>query len=505
LHNVQYNNERDEIEFNHMENKEKLLLLDNAGVSAGRKDILKNLNLDVYRGDVIGIYGLNGSGKSLLAELLAGRLQPVRGSYLPSEGVTAAVVSSAEQLKMLEEERHNDDSEFMGGKTDPGRSVHDIFVQNAGACFSEGEEARLSGMFGIAHIIDRGIKFLSTGEFRKIMMVNALLLKPDILVLDDPYTGLDLGTRRNLEIILKQLASQIPSLIVISGRFEDLRQSGRFLFLDRMMLAEYGSIEDIKAELKNRAPVLSHDTEIDAVGGAFRTDAGSTPLIEMHNVNMSYYDTKVLTGIDWTVKPGEHWQVSGPNGSGKSSLLSLVTGDSPKAYGQNISLFGRKRGSGETVWEIKQKIGYVSGSLQQLHRTRQNVLSVVVSGFFDTVGLYDRPDAVQIEKARGWCHEFGMNDYLDKSFSGLSEGLKRAVLIIRAIVKRPEILILDEPCQGLDDYNSEFVLSVANNVIKRDHSTLIYVSHDPDYIMKEINNRLELVAHPGGGYTGNIG
>ena len=130
------------------------------------------------------------------------------------------------------------------------------------------------------------------------------------------------------------------------------------------------------------------------------------------------------------------------------------------------------------------------------------MLSVVVSGFFDTVGLYDRPDPVQVEKARGWCGEFGIDHLLETPFDSLSEGMKRAVLIIRAVVKRPELLILDEPCQGLDDHNSDSVLNAVRRVISRDHSTLLYVSHDPDYRMEEINRVFELVPHAQGGYTG---
>ncbi|HAK45264.1 MAG TPA: hypothetical protein DCO79_05020 [Spirochaeta sp.] len=478
-----------------------LLSLKGAGLSIKRKEKLNDINISICDGDTLGVYGLNGSGKSLLAELLAGNLKNDQGSMELTDGVQAAVVSSAERKRMLEEDRYNDDSEFMEGRIDPGRSVNDIF-----RIYIDDEDKsdinRYAAMFGISHILDRGIKFLSTGEFRKMMIVSSLLSKPDILILDDPYTGLDLATRTGLHRLIGEIKKEVSALVLISGRLDDLNVCRRLFMLKEGSLKEYASFEHIKSDSREGLQPLPSFTEGQPVQVVSKPEA--TELIRMEAVRMSYYENQILTDINWRVVSQEHWQIIGPNGSGKSSLLSLINGDSPKAYGQDIFLFGRKRGSGETIWDIKQQIGYVSGALQRQHRISQNVLSVVVSGFFDSIGLYDRPDPVQIEKARDWCHEFGMGDLLVKPFDSLSEGMKRAVLIIRAIVKRPQILILDEPCQGLDDYNSDFVIKIAERVVARDHSTLLYVSHDPYYHMDAIDNVLTLISHSGGGYTGEI-
>ena len=489
-----------------MDNSRCLLKLADAGISVKRKPVLTAVNIAVYSGDMIGIYGLNGSGKSLLAELIAGRLKLENGSIERSGGLRAAVVSSAECSRMLEEDRHNDDSEFMQGRVDPGRSVRDIFRIAVDNDLNEAAIKRYEDMFNISHIMDRGIRFLSTGEFRKMMIVSSLLAKPDILVLDDPYTGLDLQTRNSLHGMIGDIKHEVKSLIFISGRLDDLDECSRLFMLRKGGLDSFASIDNIRqaatemipGKIKNSEGV-SIDSPADRHG-----EREIEELIRMESVHMSYYNDKILSDINWKVVSGEHWQLSGPNGSGKSSLLSLVNGDSPKAYGQQIFLFGRKRGSGETVWEIKQQLGCVSGVLQREHRISQNVLSVVISGFFDTIGLYDKPDPVQIEKARGWCYEFGIEEFLDKPFNTLSEGMKRAVLIIRAIVKHPKLLILDEPCQGLDDLNSEFVINIVQRIINREHTTLLYVSHDPLYRMNAIDNILELVPFPGGGYTAQV-
>ena len=488
-----------------MNKKEELLSLNGAGISIKRKHLLENIDLVISSGELTGIYGLNGSGKSLLAGLISGRIKNDTGMIEKDENLRTAIVSSAERKRMLEEDRHNDDSEFMQGKEDPGRSAGDIYRLSMDDGRNETDLERYEKMFEIAHIRNRGIRYLSTGEFRKMMIVRCLLSKPDILILDDPYTGLDIATRNGLHSLISEIKKEVKAIILVTGRLDDLEDCGSLFMLENGSIHEYKSLKDIHKMAEAMAPVFFTEKENNSAKPAEKDlTAERTELVRMQSVKMSYYDDRILTDINWQVTSGEHWQISGPNGSGKSSLLSLVTGDSPKAYGQELYLFGRKRGSGETVWEIKQQIGYVSGVLQRQHRISQSVLSVVISGFFDTIGLYDQPNPVQIEKARHWCREFGLGDCLDSPFDSLSEGLMRSVLIIRAIVKHPKLLILDEPCQGLDDLNSKFVIDIARHIIRMDHSTLLYVSHDPLYRMDCVDKLMELVPHTEGGYTSRI-
>lgn len=473
-----------------------ILKIENADLIIRRTPRLKKINLKVHSGDFIGIYGRNGSGKTLLSELICGGLKPSGGSFSASKDFKASVVTSEEQKIMLEKERHDDDSEYMEGRIDPGRSVLTILKNGSEGLFNDDDIKQLADVFEITHILDRGIKFLSTGEFRKMMIVKSILSKPDVLVMDDPYTGLDIGTRNKLHSLIGEIRNMVGSLVIISGRKKDLSECRRFFLLDNMTLNE--------SELTDHLVSGRSSAGLEKVIKSKKDNDEGAELIKMEKVHLSYYEEKILTDINWRACSGEHWQIAGPNGSGKSTLLSLVTGDNPKAYGQDIWLFGRKKGSGETVWEIKQRIGYVSGALQQQHRISQNVLSVVISGYFDSVGLYQKPDPVQIDIARGLCSEFGVMELIDKPFSSLSEGMKRKVLILRAIIKKPELMILDEPCQGLDDHNSETVLSAAEGIMLREHSTLLYVSHDPDYRMKDISMMMNLVPHPHGGYTAEI-
>jgi len=469
-----------------------LIELDCISKTMKKKLVIDELSLRIEKNSMIGIYGKNGSGKSVLAEILAGNIEIGGGSVISKDGgCRVSVVSSSEKLRLLEQDRRNDDSEFMQGRTDPGRPVRALINSGDPA---GGRWLELVKEFELTKILDRGLRFLSTGEFRKVLLVRALLERPDLLVLDDPFTGLDITMRVELHGLISRIITENQAVVIISGRLSDFNG----LTTD-IRLLEDGGLREGPIE-KPAGPVLLQDAPVDIPEGRI---IPGLELIRMQGVGLSYYELKVLTDISWTVTSGEHWQIRGRNGSGKSSLLSLINGESPKAYGQELYLFGLKRGSGETVWDIKKRIGTVSGALQYDHRISQNVLSVAVSGYYDSIGLYDKPDPVQIESAEHWCEQFGLAQYLKSSFSALSEGLKRKVLMIRAVIKNPDLLILDEPCQGLDDYNSAVVLDTVELLIENNHSTLLYVSHDPEYNMNSITNVMDLVPHQDGGYTNN--
>lgn len=224
----------------------------------------------------------------------------------------------------------------------------------------------------------------------------------------------------------------------------------------------------------------------------------------MRGVGVSYYSVPVLRDIDWTVLSGDHWRIIGPNGAGKSTLLSLITGDNPKGYGQDLHLFGRLRGSGETVWEIKERIGFVSGDFHLKYLVNQPLLAVVLSGFFDTIGLYDTPTNTQKELAELWCRRLGLKELLHTPFFDLSFGHQRAALILRSLVKGPDLLILDEPCQGLDEAYTRWVLEVLEIMAAGSSSTILFVSHDPGHRVPTIRRTLSLIPHPRGGYTGGL-
>jgi len=197
----------------------------------------------------------------------------------------------------------------------------------------------------------------------------------------------------------------------------------------------------------------------------------------MRDVTVSYGDVAVLQNINWTIRAEESWALLGPNGSGKTTLLSLILGDHPQAYSNDITVFGHRIGSGDSVWELKQKIGWVSPELHLHFPDAVTCLEAVESGFRDTIGLYEEPMPAQRREALHWLRRFGLNAQVDMPLFELSAGLQRTALLARALVKRPALLILDEPCQGLDADHRALFLRTLDSLLRTGRETAIYVTH----------------------------
>jgi molybdate transport system ATP-binding protein len=215
-------------------------------------------------------------------------------------------------------------------------------------------------------------------------------------------------------------------------------------------------------------------------------------LIQMKNATVKYGDHLILNGVTWTMKSGENWAIIGPNGAGKTTLLSLITGDNQQVYANDVYLFGKQRGTGESVWEIKEKIGVVSSEFQIHYRKQMSVLDVILSGYFDSIGLYRYATTTQTDKAIEWMDRLGISYLRKRRFDRLSDGEKRMVLVARSMVKGPMLLILDEPCQGLDPANRKTVLNLIEHIGQTLPTNLIYVTHNANEIMPCITHILQL-------------
>ncbi|MEN4929507.1 molybdate ABC transporter ATP-binding protein ModF [Erwinia billingiae] len=460
----------------------------------------KNLTLDaltLQAGESWAFVGANGSGKSSLARVLAGELNAAKGQLTNS--FVRTVRLSLEQLQKLvaeEWERNNTDL-LSPGEDDTGRTTAEIIQENT----KDPQRCQqLAALFGITRLLDRRFKYLSTGETRKTLLCQTLMSQPDLLVLDEPFDGLDVDSRANLAQVLAGLHQQNCTLVLVLNRFDDIPD-----FIDNVgVLAEctlthVGPRREILAEAL--VAQLAHSEQLAGMALPEADDAGSKPalvagdpLIVLRNGVVSYNDKPILNHLSWEVKPGEHWQIVGPNGAGKSTLLSLVTGDHPQGYSNDLTLFGRRRGSGETIWDIKQHIGYVSSSLHLDYRVSSSVRNVILSGYFDSIGIYQAVSDRQQSLAKQWLHLLGMEKLGDAPFHGLSWGQQRLVLIARALVKHPALLILDEPLQGLDPINRQLVRRFVDVLIGEGETQLLFVSHHAEDAPHCITDRLTFVA-----------
>ncbi len=340
----------------------------------------------------------------------------------------------------------------------------------------------------IGHLLERGVRRLSTGEMRRVLIARALLRSPWLLILDEPFGGLDPASRQDLHATVGRLVKGGTQVILVTHHADEIFEAcSHVICLKEGRVLARGRREDLLTPERMRA-LYARRAGRRAARPAPEppsTPAGAprTPiLVEMKNVTVAYGTRIVLDRVDWTVRRGENWAVQGPNGSGKSTLLRLITGDHPQAYANDIRLFGRPRGSGETVWEIKGRIGMVSPEFQIRFHRRMTVMDMVLSGFFDSVGLYRRASAQQRAAARRWVEHLGLAGLAGAAADRISYGERRMALIARAMVKSPEILVLDEPCQGLDRGNREMVIDMVNQVGTRTATCLVYVTHRPEEI-----------------------
>ena len=441
------------------------------------------------------ITGTNGAGKSALAAILTGVIN--NGAECLSgtvEGLPARVglVSFEAQAELIDAERKKDDADIMDVISE-GTPVREILYED---CQDNELAEQLIEKFGLSTLLDRSFRKLSTGESRKVMLIRALASKPDLLVLDEPFDGLDAKTLEMLQQHLATIIDTVPMVMVLN-RFDEFPD-----FITDIAYVEKGTLQhqvrrdDAKAygELYQLLHLKTTDLSIpgaDLENAIPRLDP-EQPLVRLNNITIKYDEKKVISELNWTIKPNQHWQLSGPNGSGKTGLLSLITGDHPQCYVNDIFVFGFKRGSGESIWQIKQFIGYVSTALQWEYRVGTGIRNVIISGFYDSIGLYSKSTDKQKSIANQWLALLGMSDRADQPFNKLSYGDQRLLLIARAMVKHPPLLILDEPCLGLDDMNRQLVLALIEKICAGSETSVIYVNHHPEDKINGIDNYLAL-------------
>jgi molybdate transport system ATP-binding protein len=471
------------------------ICLKNLTVNFDNRFQLNDINWQIEPQQHWVITGTNGSGKSALAAVLAGVMnksaEHISGSItgLPTR---VGLVSFEAQAELIEAERKKDDADIMDVISE-GTPVAEILFAN---CLDIELAKQLATKFDLDKLLERSFRKLSTGESRKVMLIRALASKPELLILDEPFDGLDANTLAMLQQHLLTLIDSVPMVMVLN-RFDEFPDfitdiayidkgelQHKIRRNDQTAYAELYKLLHLKTtELS--IPPTDTDTAIPNLDPA-------QPLVRLNNINIKYDQTSIIKDLNWTIEPGQHWQLSGPNGSGKTGLLSLITGDHPQCYVNDIFVFGFQRGSGESIWQIKQFIGYVSTALQWEYRVGTSLRNVIISGFYDSIGLYSKSTDKQKEIANQWLALLGMSDRADQPFNKLSYGDQRLLLIARAMIKHPPLLILDEPCLGLDDMNRQLVLALIEKICAGSETSVLYVNHHPEDKISGIENYLTL-------------
>ena len=466
------------------------------------------VNFCLEEGEHIAIIGRNGAGKSMFVDIITGRhpafpdmvkyafdepynnLKHIsfRDTYGGDNDRTYFLQQRWNQMEIDEE------TPTVGSKLEEA-------FQLAGKDTPERRalQKHIYELFHLEDLLDKYIILLSSGELRKYKLAASLFTNPRVLIMENPFIGLDAKTRDQLKELMAMLAKEqglqiilvlaktdeIPEFITHIVEVKDMRV---------MPKVAYRGSSCVPSVASGKAERLCNPLRYSQQGQS--PCATDTPeVIRFNKVSIRYGERIILKDLDWTVHQGEHWSLSGENGSGKSTLLSLVCADNPQSYACDISLFGHKRGSGESIWDIKRHIGYVSPEMHRSYKQNIPALQIVASGLKDSVGLYVKPNEAEKEQCRKWLNIFGIGHLADRKFLEMSSGEQRLVLVARAFVKNPDLLILDEPLHGLDDYNRRMVKDIVDDYCKDPAVTLIYVTHYQEELPHCIDHSIFLERH----------
>ena len=511
-----------------MQSHKPFMTADHITIRLRDKLILQGSFWQIKTDEQWAILGPNGSGKSTFvrslwggAPLRSGRItydffEKETQPHLTPPKETIGYVSFEMHQRLVEHEELQEELRDYAGKKEEGTSAQDVIFSGilASRPVTAEDQNRLVeivGLLEIGHLLQRSILSLSTGEMRKILIARALIKSPKLLILDEPFDGLDEAARESLAGSINRLMTGPLRVILVAHRLEEIVPNiTHVLFVKNGQLSVQGPKEKV-LNSENLSSLYGCNLRLEKTNGRYSLSFGAENnekidgavfhghvledvpevLIHMKDTTVRYGDFVALDQLNWSMKRGENWAILGPNGSGKSTILKLILGDHLQGYSNQITLFGKRRGSGETLWEIKKRIGAVSSELQVQYRKKMSASDVIASGFYDSIGLYQSPTAGEKRIVDQWVEFLNIGDIVRKPYHELSYGQKRMILLARAMVKSPVLLVVDEPCHGLDIPNRRRVLKILEK-IGTTKTNLLYVTNHKEEILNCITHMMRL-------------
>ena len=486
-----------------------LLSLKNVTLRRNHKTIFQNLNFCVNQGEHWAIIGVNNSGKTALLKVIEGSLsindgkiernyfEPYRHKSIEDPFFThknlLATIGAKHSFRNLSnitsfyyQQRYNtydaEDAQTVSQFLKAAQAENK--TENITWDYNDVVET-----LDLSHLEESQVIKLSNGETKRLLIGGALLRNPKILMLDNPLVGLDIATRHRFNDLLNAIIKSGITVIMVTSPMEIPTGITHLAVLREGKIVETSKREDFIYHAPNEKLSIDAQRLKDLLPP---THQEFDTIIKMVGVSVSYGSDTVLDNIHWEVKQGERWSLSGPNGSGKSTLLSLITGDNPKAYANDITLFDKKRGSGESIWDIKKLIGFVSPELYQYFPIENTCGHVIESGFYDTQGLFRKSHPEKQTRVLQWMEFLGIESYIHNRFKDTSTSTQRLCLLARALIKNPPLLILDEPCQGLDANQQAHFRNIIDALCDISSTTLIYVTHYEEELPHCITNSITL-------------
>jgi molybdate transport system ATP-binding protein len=465
-----------------------VLIIDNITVNSQQQTLLHNLSLTVNNGEHWLIVGNGGSGKTLLLNTIAGKLRPTCGAVNFDLPVNKTMgLSNSQPVSLVTSKHHFKDltntnnlyyqQRYNSSDSDQALTVLQYLqakqVEDYPGSYWTIENA--AALLNLSHLLHKEIIKLSNGETKRLRIAAALLYQPQILLLDDPLSGLDQQTQQSFGNILQQIVAAGVTTIMSGSGHEIPAPITHVAIMEQGSIIAALPVADYKPEEKDSAQHINVNQIEQLTGG--HISSTYQWIVKMQEVTVKYNELTILNNVNLEIKPGECWALLGHNGAGKSTLLSLINGDNPQAYANDIVLFDKKRGTGESIWDIKSKIGFLSPELYQYFPTDQSGLQVIESGYYDTQGLFRPSNLARSAKAMEWMKVLHIDAYARKPLKSMPASVQRLCLLARALIKNPPLLILDEPCQGLDKLQRQHFNALIDMIAAKTGLTLIYVTH----------------------------
>ena len=489
-----------------------LLSITNAALKLGHTTVFNGLDFSINKGEHWALIGESGSGKSALLQVIAGKFHLSGGSiryyfheeFLQKQHPADAHLTFHRLIAFVESRHHfrnlsNTSDFYYQQRYNSSDSEDALTVEEYLLAIKPYSDEPAYWTFpktmqrlNLESLRNKQLIKLSNGETKRLMIAAALLKNPVLLMLDSPLAGLDVPTRAEFNSIISDIIASGIMVIMATSPFEIPAAITHIAVLQNGTIAQQISARQFDASVFSQADKEKLDkSELTAL-----LNTGNTPvydwIVKMDNINITYGDKKILKNVNWQIKQGDRWALLGPNGAGKSTLLSLINGDNPQAYANDIILFDRKRGTGESIWDIKSKTGFVSPELYQYFPTDNSCLQVIESGFYDTMGLFRPSDPKKSAIALRWMKALEIDRYARVLLKNIPASAQRLCLLARALIKNPSLLIFDEPCQGMDTHQQQHFKMLIDTICELSNVTLIYVTHYHHEIPDSVDKVLRL-------------
>lgn len=486
------------------------------------KILFPDLTFTIHENEHWAITGKSGSGKTSLLQTILGKYNLVKGniaypflaSFRNKHPIHDPFFTQRQLISLVTQEPHFKNKQntydfyyqqrFNALDAEEAITVNEYLDQTFSSvnAYVLSAEIRFTKEWIIQnltldYLLNKTIIQLSHGETRRLLIAQALLRQPLLLMMDNPLMGLDVTSRSFFHGLMAQIAEKGTQLMIVTSAHEIPECITHIMELEEGRIKGQWPVRDYPPANEQKRKITYWEPDKDTLKHLIQSNAHNEDnfkkTINMKHIHVKYGDVVILDDVSWEITKGEKWALLGHNGAGKSTLLSLISGDNPQAYANNIYLFDKKRGSGESIWDIKHKLGFVSPEMHQYFQSSSNCLDIILSGYTDTMHvMHKRISADQRHMASLWMELLGMSELKDQKFKFLSAGSQRLILLLRAIVKNPPLLILDEPCQGLDDEQKMHFKNVIEKIYTDPDKSLIYVTHYAEEIPSCVKHVLHL-------------